>query len=89
MESKDEKGVAIWSGLNAAGLVFLGVWAYGIVSNDWVLGLVFGWLPAVIMGVIAGLVVYGFTYGLRGMGASVNHRPDAPPVDPTTGMTIH
>jgi hypothetical protein len=88
MVSNDGKGVAVWVGLNAGGFVFLGVWAYGIASNDWLLGLVFGWIPAVIMGVIAGLVVYGFTHALSRLVISSGRRSESPSAGPATGPTI-
>jgi hypothetical protein len=89
MVSNDVKGVAVWIGLNAGGFVFLGVWAYGIASNDWLLGLVFGWIPALIMGVIAGLVVYGFMYGVSRLVTSSGDRSESPSAGPATGTTIH
>jgi len=90
MATKAEGVVAVWFGLNAGGAAFLGVWGYSIVSNDWPQGLIFGWIPALIMAVIAGLGVYGIMLGVSGLvTAPVTDRDgDAPPSGPATGMTL-
>ena len=70
MASKNSGGVAVWSGLNAGAITFVGVWGYGVASNELWMGLVFGWVPALIMGVIAGLVVFAVAFGLSGFAGS-------------------
>lgn len=37
-------------------LVFLGAWAYAIATYGWFLGLALGWIPAAIIGALAGAV---------------------------------
>jgi hypothetical protein len=87
MESNNSKMVAVWVGLNAGGVAFLGVWGYAVASNDWLLGLAFGWIPAVIVGVIAGLVVCGVAYGLSTLAAMHSHSSGDSTGGPTAGIT--
>jgi hypothetical protein len=91
MATKSQNGLAVWFGLNAGGAAFLGVWVYSIMSNDWLLGLVFGWIPALILAVIAGLVVYAVMYGVTGLAASPvqDQSTNGPPGGPATGITAH
>ena len=77
MGTENDRGVAVWFGLNAAGIVFLGVWVNAIASNDWLLGLAFGWIPAAIIAVIAGLIAHGFIYGVSGLLTWRRHGSDA------------
>ena len=91
MATKSQNGLAVWFGLNAGGAAFLGVWVYSIMSNDWLLGLVFGWIPALILAVIAGLAVYGITYGMTELVTAPvkDQSADGPPGGPGTGITAH
>lgn len=77
MASKNYGSVAVWSGLNAGAITFVGVWGYGVASNDWWMGLLFGWVPALIMSVIAGLVVFAVAFGLSGFAGSNTRNPDS------------
>jgi len=36
--------------------IFIGVWIYAIISWGFLIGLTIGWLPALIAGVIGGLI---------------------------------
>ncbi len=81
---KPGNAFAVWAGINAGGAAFIGVWAYGVMSSEWVRGLLFGWIPALIIGVIAGLVVFGLTRGVTGLAAQRESK--SPPGDPPSGI---
>lgn len=38
------------------GLVFLGAWGYAVAAYGWFLGVGLGWLPALVIGAVAGLL---------------------------------
>ena len=89
MVSRASNTLAVWIGLNVGGAVFIGVWAYCVMSNDWLLGFFFGWIPASIMGVIAGVVVFGLTQGVAGLLAPQVSASKTPPSDPSAGISTH
>ena len=89
MVSKAGSGIAVWFGLNAGGAVFIGVWAYAMMSNDWVTGLIFGWIPASIMGVIAGLAVFALTHVIARLVTPQRSASKAPPSDPPSEIPAH
>ena len=86
MDFKAGNALAVWVGLNAGGASFIGVWAYGMMSTDWVRGLLFGWIPALIIGVIAGLAAFALTRGVTGLMAPQALAPKTPPADPPAGI---
>lgn len=51
----DENAYAL-GGFLTGGVVFLGCWIYAIATWGWFLGIAFGWIPAAIIGVIAGFL---------------------------------
>ena len=46
-------------GLIVGGITFLFAWGHAIYSWGWLLGIAFGWLPALFIGFIAGFVAWG------------------------------
>jgi hypothetical protein len=90
MASKSQNGLAVWCGLNAGGAAFLGVWVYSIMANDWLLGFAFGWIPALILAVVAGLAVYGILCGVTRLVMSPvqNRSADEPPSGPAAGIGV-
>ena len=89
MAAKSGSALAVWFGLNTGGAVFIGVWAYGIMSSGWGMGLLIGWLPALMAGVVAGLLVFGLTEATL---ALMRHRAapsKAPTQGPPDGIAAH
>lgn len=52
----DEDNSYFIGGAITGGIVFLGCWVYAIATWGWFLGLAFGWIPAAIIGAIAGFL---------------------------------
>lgn len=54
---KSENNDWYFGGAFIAGiLVFIGVWIYAISEWGFLLGLIFGWIPAIIAGIIGGFL---------------------------------
>ena len=62
-ESDAEDAATKWIGrvlgVLAGAAVFLGGWFDAVSSWGWLLGLAFGWIPAAIVGAMAGVLVWG------------------------------
>ena len=54
-EKEGESNYWIWAFLTGV-LVFVGVWIYAMSEWGFLLGIVFGWIPAIIAAFIAGLL---------------------------------
>ena len=55
--SKNGSYDGYFGGVIIAGIiVFIGVWIYAISEWGFLLGLIFGWIPAIIAGVIGGFL---------------------------------
>lgn len=65
--NEDYLQTAFWTGLIIGGLTFIGVWIYCISEYDFIMGVGLGWLPALIVGCVAGAVT-GFLWPLTLMG---------------------
>lgn len=56
-QSKNDNNDWYWVGAVITGLlVFAGVWIYAIAQWGFLLGIMFGWIPAIIAAFIAGLL---------------------------------
>ncbi len=65
MLARNDNCVEVWFGIIAGAVALLVGWAYAIADSGWLLGLAFGWISPSMIGVIAGLAVFGAMYGLR------------------------
>lgn len=97
---EDNQGFSLryWvAGLVIGGLVFVGFWIYALFAWGVLLGLAFGWLPALIAGVIArwawpliaGLVILACLWvGFMFIMNNFDTTPYIPPTSPTTNQPL-